>query len=265
MALFGRNRSRAEQAPEPSAAELEAVAQARAAREAREGTGGESGEAPQGQEDAGAVASQERSAGPWDVSEAPDRPGLVDLGALRIPGRAGMALRMELDRRTRRVVAANVTIGQSNLQLQAFSAPRTAGIWDDIRTQLAASIGKQGGSVKQGNGRFGPELLVLLPVKDAEGKPARRPARFLGVDGDRWFLRGVLTGAALVDKAAMLQMEEYFSEVVVARGDEPRPPAELLTLTMPTKSGAAGDAAAVPSAQPTDPTPPTVAEPGADA
>lgn len=236
MALFGRNRSRAAQAPEPSAAELEAVAQARAARE------GEA--APETAESADEQEPAPATRGPWDATEVGDRPGMVDLGALRIPGRHGMALRMELDRRTRRVVAANVTIGQSNLQLQAFSAPRTAGIWEEIRSQLATSISKQGGSVKQGTGAFGPELLVLLPVKDAEGKPARRPARFLGVDGDRWFLRGVLTGAALVDKAAMLQMEEYFSEVVVARGDEPRPPAELLTLTMPPTSGSAAGAAA---------------------
>lgn len=71
-----------------------------------------------------APAERDPARGPWDVSQADDRPGRVDLGAIRIPGRDGMALRMELDRATRRVIAANVTLGKSTIQLQAFAAPR---------------------------------------------------------------------------------------------------------------------------------------------
>ena len=183
--------------------------------------------------------------GPWDLADADDRPGRVDLGAVRIPGRHGMALRMELDRTSRRVIAANVSIGQSNLQIQAFSAPRTAGIWDDIRTQIGESITKQGGEVSETVGPFGQELLALLPVKDAQGNVGRRPARFLGVNGPRWFLRGVLTGAAVADKSAAKEMEQYFSEIVVVRGSDARPPSELLVLTMPGRPATAPEASAV--------------------
>ena len=183
------------------------------------------------------VRGEER--GPWDVDEIDDDVVRVDLGALRIPGRPGMALRMELDRNTRRVIAANVTLGQSNLQLQAFAAPRTAGLWDEIRAQIGQSVQAQGGAVQETVGPFGAELLALLPVKDAEGKPARRPARFIGADGPRWFVRGVLTGAAVADRTAARQMEEYFSSIVVVRGTEARPPRELLTLTMPGRPTAA--------------------------
>ena len=183
------------------------------------------------------VRGEER--GPWDVDEIDDDVVRVDLGALRIPGRPGMALRMELDRNTRRVIAANVTLGQSNLQLQAFAAPRTAGLWDEIRAQIGQSVQAQGGAVQETVGPFGAELLALLPVKDAEGKPARRPARFMGADGPRWFVRGVLTGAAVAARTAARQMEEYFSSIVVVRGTEARPPRELLTLTMPGRPTAA--------------------------
>lgn len=183
------------------------------------------------------VRGEER--GPWDVDEIDDAVVRVDLGALRIPGRPGMALRMELDRNTRRVIAANVTLGQSNLQLQAFAAPRTAGLWDEIRAQIGQSVQAQGGAVQETVGPFGKELLALLPVKDAEGKPARRPARFVGADGPRWFVRGVLTGAAVADRSAARQMEEYFASIVVVRGTEARPPRELLTLTMPGRPAAA--------------------------
>ncbi|ROR93668.1 uncharacterized protein DUF3710 [Salana multivorans] len=180
---------------------------------------------------AGSAGSARR--GPWDLADADERPGRVDLGALRIPGIQGMQLRMELDRTSKAVIAANVSLGQSTLQLQVFAAPRTAGIWDDIRPQISASITAQGGEVKEMPGPWGTELLALLPVKDASGKTGRVPARFLGVDGPRWFLRGILRGAALVDQNQRAIMERYFSEVVVVRGSEPRPPSELLTLTMP--------------------------------
>lgn len=224
MALFGRRGRKPEAQDAGTSAEVEAT---------EPSPGDEASSATE----VGAVTQEgsasDGSRGPWDVADADDRPGRVDLGAVRIPGRNGMALRMELDRATRRVIAANVTIGQSNLQVQAFSAPRTAGIWDEIRQQIGASITKQGGQVTETTGPFGKEILALLPVRDAQGNVGRRPARFLGVDGPRWFLRGVLTGAAVADKNAARDMEQYFSEIVVVRGTEARPPSELLTLTMP--------------------------------
>ena len=233
MALFGRRRKDADKDP---------VAPVDGAPAGSDDVAAPA-EGEQDERDAsGATAPGDGRRGPWDESEAPDVPGRVDLGALKIPGRHGMALRMELDRASRRVIAANVSIGQSNLQVQAFSAPRTAGIWDDIRAQIAESITKQGGQVTETTGPFGKELLALLPVKDAQGNVGRRPARFLGVDGARWFLRGVLTGAAVADKTAARDLEQYFSEIVVVRGTDARPPSELLALTMPGRPAGAPEA-----------------------
>jgi Protein of unknown function (DUF3710) len=228
MALFGRRRKDADQDP--------------VAPDDVAGSGaGEVGDSTdEAAADPAAPDTSER--GPFDEADAEEKPGRVDLGALKIPGRHGMALRMELDRASRRVIAANVSIGQSNLQVQAFSAPRTAGIWDDIRAQISESITKQGGQVTETTGPFGKELLALLPVKDAQGNVGRRPARFLGVDGPRWFLRGVLTGAAVADKAAARDLEQYFSEIVVVRGTDARPPSELLALTMPGRPAGAPEA-----------------------
>lgn len=225
MALFGRRRKDADQDPDDVAGS---------------GTGEAGDAADEAAVDPAAPDTSER--GPWDEADAEEKPGRVDLGALKIPGRHGMALRMELDRASRRVIAANVSIGQSNLQVQAFSAPRTAGIWDDIRAQISESITKQGGQVTETTGPFGKELLALLPVKDAQGNVGRRPARFVGVDGPRWFLRGVLTGAAVADKAAARDLEQYFSEIVVVRGTDARPPSELLALTMPGRPAGAPEA-----------------------
>lgn len=181
-----------------------------------------------------AVASHD---GPWDVEDVPDLGERVDLGALRVPLRQGMQVRMELERKTRRIVAVNLSLDGSALQVQAFAAPRSAGLWEELREEIAASIDKQGGSAEEQAGPFGTELLARLPVRTADGRSGHRPARFIGVDGPRWFLRGVLTGKAAVETDAAAVMESVLSDVVVVRGHEARAPRDLLTLHMPGKPG----------------------------
>jgi hypothetical protein len=58
-------------------------------------------------------------------------------------------------------------------------------------------------------------------------------AKFIGVDGPKWFLRGVVSGLALADTLAMTYMIDIFRSVVVMRGVSPMPPKELLQLTAP--------------------------------
>ena len=58
-------------------------------------------------------------------------------------------------------------------------------------------------------------------------------AKFIGVDGPRWFLRGVVAGAALVDPLAAGNMDDLFRSLIVDRGDSPIPPRELLQLQFP--------------------------------
>ena len=194
-----------------------------------DGTG--TGDTEQVVQDRSEVTSHER--GPWDVSEMLDRGRRVDLGALWLPGREGMELRMEIEKTSKIVSAAAVSLKGSALQLQVFAAPRTEGIWDEIRAEIAESVTKQGGSVDDLPGPFGRELLARLPVRTTEGRTGHRPARFIGHDGPRWFLRGVLTGRAAIDTQDATELEDVFGDVVVIRGSEPRAPRDLLPLTMP--------------------------------
>jgi hypothetical protein len=185
-----------------------------------------------------------REHGPWDVSEVPDRGDRLDLGALWVPRREGMELRMELDKSSRVVTAAALVLHGSTLQLQAFAAPRSSGIWDEIRAEIAESVTKQGGTVDDLPGPFGRELLARLPVRTAEGRTGHRPVRFLGFDGPRWFLRGVVSGRAAVDTDKARELEAVFADVVVVRGDRPRAPRDLLALSLPGRPRAEGDEAA---------------------
>ena len=47
---------------------------------------------------------------------------------------------------------------------------------------------------------------------------------------------------AVADKAAARDLEQYFSEIVVVRGTDARPPSELLALTMPGRPAGAPEA-----------------------
>ena len=179
-----------------------------------------------------------RERGPWDVEEVADRGRRLDLGSLWLPGRDGMELRMEIEKTSKIVSAAAISLNGSALQLQVFAAPRTEGVWDDIRAEIAQSVEKQGGSVDDVPGPFGRELLARLPVRTTEGRTGHRPARFVGHDGPRWFLRGVVTGRAAVEPADATELEDIFADVVVVRGSEPRAPRDLLPLTMPGQRSA---------------------------
>ena len=177
------------------------------------------------------------SHGPWDLDQQPEIGTRVDVGGLRVPARKGMQMRMELESKSRRIVAVNLVYQGSSTQLQPFAAPKSAGIWQDLREEIAESIGKQGGSVQEREGCCGTELLARLPVRTKDGRSGLRPVRFIGVDGPRWFLRAVITGKAAVDDAAAEAIEDILKDIVVVRGEAPRPPRELLPLHLPGKPG----------------------------
>ncbi|WP_138442901.1 DUF3710 domain-containing protein [Sinomonas susongensis] len=171
--------------------------------------------------------------GPFDASEKDTAVGYVDLGAILIRPVEGLQIRLEVEEATRRVVAVTLDLNGSSLQLQAFAAPRSAGLWGEIRAQIAESVASQGGTVEEIEGSFGPELIAKLPTSTADGRRGYRVAHFMGVDGPRWFLRGVMSGNAVMDPAAAQELEELFRSVVVDRGESPLPPSELLPLRLP--------------------------------
>jgi hypothetical protein len=183
--------------------------------------------------------------GPYDEADAP-RDGIarIDLGSIRLPALPGMDLRVELNPQ-QKVVGATLRAGESQLQVAAFAAPRAAGIWDDVRADIATSASGQGGSLKEADGPFGVELAgsIMAPPPAQPGqatppKPVRRPARFLGVDGPRWFLRGLISGPAASSPEAAAPLEEAFRGIVVVRGSEPMPVREQLPLSLPPQAAA---------------------------
>lgn len=195
--------------------------------------------------------------GPFDVAEADDGVQRIDLGALRVPPREGMELRLELEDKTQRVIAVTVSLGGSSVQMQAFAAPRTEGIWDDIRGEIAAQVTRQGGTADEVPGSFGREVLARLPSRTPDGRTGHQAARFVGVDGPRWFLRAVFNGPAALDEAAAVDLEKVVRGTVVVRGREAMAPRDLLPLQLPAQPAQpAGQQGEAPHEQADDGAPP---------
>ncbi|MFZ7087911.1 DUF3710 domain-containing protein [Curtobacterium sp. RRHDQ10] len=195
-----------------------------------------------------AIVSTDKSApadreelGPLDETEAnPVRP-YVDLGGVKILPREGLHLRLEVEEETQRVVAVGLDYDESTLQVQPFAAPRSTGLWHEIRAQIAEQIERQGGVATEVDGPFGLELHAAVPVVGEDGVTNdTRPARFIGVDGPRWFLRGVIAGRAAEDPSAADDIEELFRSVVVVRGETAMPPRDLIPLHMPKSTPTSG-------------------------
>jgi hypothetical protein len=167
--------------------------------------------------------------GPFDVRDAPeDEVTRIDLGALRIPVREGIDVRLDLNE-TKQVISVTLANADGQMQVSVFAAPRNEGIWDEVRAELRESLKAQGGAGDDaGDGPFGVELVGTLP-----GEGGRVPVRFIGVDGPRWFLRAMLLGAIATDDGPAASFEQALREVVVVRGSEPLPVREPVALQLP--------------------------------
>lgn len=174
-----------------------------------------------------------RPQGPWDAEDAPDD-GLqrIDLGALQIPVPEGTEVRVDVSPEGE-VVAATMVQGESAMQVNVFAAPKRTGIWAEVRTEIADALLQGGGSTEQAEGPYGTELRAQVPTEVPGQGTMLAPARFLGVDGPRWFLRALVTGPAATDDAAAAGLEAALRDVVVARGNEAMAVRDPLPLHLP--------------------------------
>ena len=170
----------------------------------------------------------------------------LDFGSLRVPAVDGMQLRVEMDDNEKPVAVA-VMLDDTVLQLQAFAAPKSEGLWDEVRQELAEGIRGGQGKAREADGPFGRELQAEVVMTDEQGKTARQNVRFIGVDGSRYFLRGVITGAGVAEPEKASGVEAIFSQVEVERGTQAAPPRHPLPLTMPEHPALVPEADAEPS------------------
>jgi len=199
------------------------------------------GQAPDQATEAAEVSETEQDGnsqvGPWDVAEPHPELFRVDLGSLQVPVLEGTDIQLVFAEQQGAWVLVRHQL--SEMHLQAFAAPKRSGLWEDVRSEIAAEIAGAGGRSEEREGPFGTEVVGHVPAEPGKPGSGLRQVRFVGIDGPRWFLRGMFSGAAAADPAAAGALETVLSQVVVVRGDHPMPPRDLLELRLPPEAAAA--------------------------
>ena len=128
----------------------------------------------------------------------------------------------------------------SALELGAYAAPRSGGLWAELRDEISRNATEAGGTASLGEGPFGVELRRLIPVTTPDGEEGYQPSRMWVAEGPRWLLRGIVYGQAAIeddaDSPVVADVLAAFRQVIVRRGDEAMAPGDLLPLTMPTNA-----------------------------
>ncbi len=196
--------------------------------------GRDQGRAPARREVAGhGPAHQgETGIGPWDGAGSYPPGDRMDFGSLLVPMLEGLDIQVNMAEDTGVWIA--IVRGDNALQLQAFAAPKTSGLWDEVRLEIIEEVANSGGDSAEAQGPFGVELHARVsPGGGGHRHQQLEPVRFMGVDGPRWFLRGVISGPAARHPELARPFEDLFADVVVVRGDHPLPPRELLEIRLP--------------------------------
>jgi hypothetical protein len=200
-----------------------------------------------------------RSSGPFDVTEvdsieSTEESPKVDLGSLILTAVPGSELRLQVAEETGEIVSAMLVIEtiveppasanqktqaySSALELGAYAAPRSGGLWAELRDEISRSATEAGGTASLGEGPFGVELRRLIPVTTPDGEEGYQPSRMWVAEGPRWLLRGIVYGQAAIEEDAdspvVADVLAAFRQAIVRRGDEAMAPGDLLPLTMPT-------------------------------
>ena len=178
--------------------------------------------------------------GPWDAEESFPDLERVDLGSLQVP--IGPEHEIQLVMAEQHGAWVTIRYQESEVQIQAFAASRRGALWDDVRAEIAAEVNTAGGQSQETDGPFGVELMAQVPAEP--GQPMKgagevggmRLVRFVGVDGPRWFVRGLFSGPAAEGGNEADLLEEVLRDVVVVRGEHPVPPREILELRLPPEA-----------------------------
>lgn len=167
--------------------------------------------------------------GPWDVEDenVPDYDEYLDMGSYYLPFLKGIELRVKANRATQQVLGTTITYGSSSVEIEAFAAPKTLGLWDDVRADLIEA----NKDAKKVEGVFGTELALPVTVKGGR----KVLTRIVGVDGPRWMLRGIFSGKAATDPEGeeAKALNQFFADIVVERGDDPLAPRDLIPMHPP--------------------------------
>ncbi|MDT5131156.1 MAG: hypothetical protein QOE41_467, partial [Mycobacterium sp.] len=126
--------------------------------------------------------------GPFDIDDFEDpaqaEGGRLDLGSVLIPVPEAGQLQVELTD-TGIPSAIWVVTENGRFTIAAYAAPKTAGLWREVASELADALRKDSAKVSIEDGPWGREVVGV----------GANSVRFIGVDGYRWMIRCVVNSA----------------------------------------------------------------------
>jgi Protein of unknown function (DUF3710) len=186
--------------------------------------------------------------GPFDIDDFDDpsvaNVARLDLGSVLIPTPEAGQVSVEV---TEMGVPSAVWVMTPNgrYTIAAYAAPKTAGLWREVASELADSLRKDVAKVTIEDGPWGREV-VGVAADQGQGVGV---VRFIGVDGYRWMIRCVVNGPQDNIKALAEEARNALADTVVRRGDTPLPVRTPLAVQLPEPMAAQLRAAAEQAAQ----------------
>lgn len=178
--------------------------------------------------------------GPWDDSDAHapsegvGEERVMAFGSLRLRVPEGVEVQVAADKATGKISQMTLRDGDSGMQLQPYASRKSGAMWPEVIDSLKSSINASGGLVETVEGPFGTEVLAQVQTP-GEGN-ALQPARFIGVDGPRWFLRAVFMGRGARDREAAARLTKIFESALVVRGVSAMAPGAPIILSLPANT-----------------------------
>jgi hypothetical protein len=194
--------------------------------------------------------------GPFDIDDFDD-PGQAEearlnLGSVLIPVPETGQLQVELTG-TGAPSAVWVITANGRYTIAAYAAPKSAGLWREVATELADALRKDSAKVSIETGPWGREVV---------GTGENGTVRFVGIDGYRWMIRCVVNGPEETIGELADEARNALADTVVHRGETPLPVRTPLPVTLPDAMAAQLQASAAQQAaeaQPEDEPPQPVA------
>lgn len=168
------------------------------------------------------------ASGPYDIG-ALDTPvedlgnSHLDLGSVLVPVVEGGQVTVEMSP-DHQPAGVYLLTEHGRIGVSAFAAPKAAGLWREVVTELAASLRDEGATTSIEDGHWGREVVARVPGA---------VHRFIGVDGPRWMARCVASGPDETSDELGQLARAVLAETVVRRGNEPVPPRDALPIVLP--------------------------------
>lgn len=116
-----------------------------------------------------------------------------------------------------------VVTANGRFTIAAYAAPKSAGLWREVASELADSLRKDSAEVSIKDGPWGREVIGT----------ASGVVRFIGVDGYRWMVRCVVNGPHETIDTLTDEAREALADTVIRRGDKPLPVRTPLPVQLP--------------------------------